>query len=110
MSRDWRVELVDAPVSAHRPSADQLFESVALRAGENGVGVLLTGMGQDGAAGLAAMHRGGARTIAQDEATCAVYGMPRAAQRLGVVDQELPLHAIAGAILRAVNSRSAVRS
>jgi two-component system, chemotaxis family, protein-glutamate methylesterase/glutaminase len=87
-----------------------LFESVARRAGEKGVGVLLTGMGDDGAAGLAAMHRAGARTIAQDEATCAVYGMPRAAQRLGVVDQQLPLPAIAAAIFRAVQNRTSARS
>lgn len=110
MGRDWKVELVDTPATLHRPSADQLFESVALRAGEKGVGVLLTGMGDDGAAGLAAIHRSGGRTIAQDQATCAVYGMPRAAQRLGVVDQELPLSAIAAAILRAVQGRTSARS
>jgi two-component system chemotaxis response regulator CheB len=109
IGRDWKVELVDTPTTVHRPSADQLFESVALRAGEKGVGVLLTGMGDDGAAGLAAMHRRGGRTIAQDQATSAVYGMPRAAQRLGVVDQELPLSAISAAILRAVQSRRPVR-
>jgi two-component system chemotaxis response regulator CheB len=110
IGRDWKVELVDAPATVHRPSADQLFESVALRAGEKGVGVLLTGMGDDGAAGLAAIRRRGGRTIAQDQATSAVYGMPRAAQRLGVVDQELPLPAIAAAIVRAVQSRRSVRS
>jgi two-component system chemotaxis response regulator CheB len=109
IGRDWTVELGDAPASTHRPSADQLFESVAVRARQNAVGVLLTGMGDDGAAGLAAMHRCGARTIAQDEATCAVYGMPRAAARLGVVDQQLPLPAIAKAIMSAVLSRSFVR-
>ncbi len=110
VGRDWRVELAQAPRSVHRPSADQLFESVAARAGANGVGVLLTGMGEDGAAGMAAMHRCGARTIAQDEATSAVYGMPRAAVRLGVVDQQLPLPAVADAIVRAVRSRSAART
>jgi two-component system chemotaxis response regulator CheB len=103
ISRDRRIELATAPASVHRPSANQLFESVATRAGEDGVGVLLTGMGEDGAAGLATMHRHGARTIAQDQATCAVYGMPRAAQRLGAVDQQLPLPDIAAAIIRAVN-------
>jgi two-component system chemotaxis response regulator CheB len=107
---DWTVELVDTPVVVHRPSADELFGSVAVRAGENGIGVLLTGMGDDGAAGLAAMHRGGALTIVQDEATSAVYGMPRAAQRLGVVDRQLPLPAIAGAIVRAASRRAEVRS
>jgi two-component system, chemotaxis family, protein-glutamate methylesterase/glutaminase len=109
VGRDWKIELVHTPATVHRPSADELFESIALRAGDKGVGVLLTGMGEDGAVGLAAMHRSGARTIAQDEATCAVYGMPRAAQRLGAVDQQLPLPAIAAAILRAVQTRVSVR-
>jgi two-component system chemotaxis response regulator CheB len=107
LGRDGRIELTDTPASVHQPSADQLFESVANRAGSSGVGVVLTGMGADGAAGLAAMHRTGARTIAQDEDTCAVYGMPRAAVRLGVVDQELPLTSIADAIVRAVRSKVA---
>jgi two-component system, chemotaxis family, protein-glutamate methylesterase/glutaminase len=108
IGRDWRIELVESPATVHRPSADQLFESVAQRAAERGVGVVLTGMGEDGAAGLAAMHRSGARTIVQDQQTSAVYGMPGAAQRLGVVDLELPLNAIAAAILRAVQSRRTV--
>jgi two-component system, chemotaxis family, protein-glutamate methylesterase/glutaminase len=106
----WTIELTDAPVVVHRPSADQLFESVAMRVGENGIGVLLTGMGDDGAVGLAAMHRRGALTIVQDEATSAVYGMPGAAQRLGVVDQQLPLPAIANAIVRGVRRAAGVRS
>lgn len=109
IGRDWKIELAAAPDTVHRPSADQLFESVAARAAESGVGVLLTGMGDDGAVGLAAMHRRGARTIAQDQATSAVYGMPRAAHRLGVVDQQLPLPDIAGAIVRAVNRTSVAR-
>ena len=107
---DGRVELAARPATVHCPSADQLFESVAAQAGARGIGVLLTGMGEDGAAGLAAMHRRGARTIAQDEATCAVYGMPRAAMRLGAVDQQLPLPAIAAAIVRATQGKSAVIS
>ena len=110
VGRDWRIELVDSPATVHRPSADQLFESVAMYAREKAVGVLLTGMGDDGAAGLAAMHRSGALTIAQDQATSAVFGMPRAAHRLGAVDQQLPLPAIAAAILRGAHSRSSVRS
>ena len=110
IGRDWRIELVDTPATLHRPSADQLFESVASHASEKGIGVLLTGMGDDGAAGLAAMHRSGALTIAQDQATSAVFGMPRAAQRLGVVDQQLPLQAIAAAILRGAQNRASVRS
>jgi two-component system, chemotaxis family, protein-glutamate methylesterase/glutaminase len=110
IGRDWRIELVDAPATVHRPSADQLFESVAMHAGDRGIGVLLTGMGDDGAVGLAAMHRSGALTIAQDQATSAVFGMPRAAQRLGVVDQQLPLASIAAAILRGAQSRTSVQS
>jgi two-component system, chemotaxis family, protein-glutamate methylesterase/glutaminase len=105
---DGRIELAARPATVHCPSADQLFESVAAHAGARGIGVLLTGMGDDGAAGLAAMHRRGARTIAQDEATCAVYGMPRAAMRLGAVDHQLPLTAIAGAIVRATQHKSVV--
>jgi two-component system chemotaxis response regulator CheB len=107
---DWNVELVDTPVGLHRPSADELFKSVAARAGASGIGVVLTGMGDDGAAGLAEMHRVGAQTIAQDEATSAVYGMPRAAARLGVVGQQLPLPSIAAAIVRAVSGKARVRS
>lgn len=103
----YRLELTTAPVTIHQPSANELFSSVAAHAGANGVGVLLTGMGDDGAIGLAEMHRCGARTIAQDEATCAVYGMPRAAHRLGAVDQLLPISAIASAVLRAAHSGSA---
>jgi len=110
ITREWRIELVDTPVTVHRPSADQLFESVALHARERGVGVILTGMGDDGAAGLAAMHRSGALTIAQDQATSAVFGMPQAAQKLGIVDQQLPLPGIAAAILRGAQSRTPVPS
>jgi two-component system, chemotaxis family, protein-glutamate methylesterase/glutaminase len=109
ISRDWKIDLASAPATIHCPSADQLFESVAARAAQNGVGVLLTGMGDDGAVGLGAMHRRGAQTIAQDQATSAVYGMPQAAQRLGVVDQQLPLPDIAPAIVKAVNSTSVAR-
>ena len=101
-----RLELASTPVSLHRPSADQLFESVAERAGRAGVGVLLTGMGEDGARGLLEMHRQGAHTFAQDEASSAVFGMPRAAQRLGAVaaGDLLPLDRLAAAVLRAVSA------
>jgi two-component system chemotaxis response regulator CheB len=101
-----RLELASAPVSVHRPSADQLFESVAERAGRAGVGVLLTGMGEDGARGLLEMHRQGGHTFAQDEASSAVFGMPRAAQRLGAVADGdlLPLDRLAAAVLRAVSA------
>jgi two-component system chemotaxis response regulator CheB len=101
-----RLELVASPVTVHRPSADQLFESVAARAGRSGVGVLLTGMGEDGARGLLEMHRAGARTFAQDEASSAVFGMPRAALRLGAVSRSdlLGLDQLAAAICRVVSA------
>jgi two-component system chemotaxis response regulator CheB len=101
LSAEQRLELHSTPESVHRPSADQLFESVALQ-GPAAIGVLLTGMGDDGARGLLAIHRAGGRTLAQDEASCAVFGMPRAAQRLGAVTDLLPLSDIAHAIKRAV--------
>jgi len=95
-----RVQLLDGPlVSRHRPSVDVLFRSVAIGAGANATGVLLTGMGDDGAAGLAEMHDAGARTIAQDETTCVVFGMPKEAIARGAVDQVLPLESIAAALL-----------
>jgi two-component system chemotaxis response regulator CheB len=100
-----RIELTSQPSTIHQPSANELFASVAERAGERGIGVLLTGMGEDGATGLAEMHRRGAQTIAQDEESCVVYGMPRAAVRLGAVGQLLPLHAIADAIMHAARAR-----
>lgn len=86
------------PVHHQRPSVDVLFNSVADAAGVNSMGVLLTGMGADGAKGLLAMKQKGAHTIAQDEATSVVYGMPREASKLGAVDEELPLQNIARAI------------
>jgi two-component system, chemotaxis family, protein-glutamate methylesterase/glutaminase len=82
-----------------RPSVDVLFASVAETAGADATGILLTGMGTDGAQGMLKMHRSGARTIAQDEASCVVYGMPREAVALGAADQILPLSAIAEAML-----------
>ena len=96
-----RLELAERPLSIHRPSADQLFGSIAETAGARAIGVILTGMGEDGAVGLAAMHAAGAHTIGQDAATSAVYGMPRAAFRLGAVDRVLALPDIALAILTA---------
>jgi two-component system chemotaxis response regulator CheB len=87
------------PVNHHRPSVDVLFHSCARFLGANAAGVILTGMGNDGAAGMRAMHQAGAPTIAQDEATCVVFGMPKEAIALGGVDQVLPLDAIAGAVL-----------
>jgi two-component system, chemotaxis family, protein-glutamate methylesterase/glutaminase len=96
-----RLELHTAPATIHRPSADQLFESVAQQ-GQAGIGVLLTGMGEDGARGLLAIHLNGGQTLAQDQNSCAVFGMPRAAQRLGAVTGMLPLDQLATAIQRAV--------
>jgi len=88
------------PVHYQRPSVDVLFHSVAGQAGANAVGVILTGMGADGAAGLKAMRDAGARTIAQDEKTCVVFGMPREAIRLEAAEQVLPLGDIAAGIVK----------
>lgn len=82
-------------VNGHRPSVDVLFESVARTAGSNAVGVILTGMGGDGAKGLLAMRRSGARTVGQDESTCVVYGMPKVAYELGAVESQEKLLDIA---------------
>jgi two-component system chemotaxis response regulator CheB len=92
----WRVALDDeAPVRFHRPSVDVLFHSLARLAGPLACGVLMTGMGEDGAQGLLAMRQAGARTAAQDEASCAVFGMPAAAIRLGAAQAVLPLDDVA---------------
>jgi two-component system chemotaxis response regulator CheB len=80
---------------------DVLFRSAARYAGPNAVGVILTGMGDDGARGMLEMKEAGAKTIAQDEATCVVFGMPKEAIKLNSVDKVMPLEAIAGAILSA---------
>ena len=95
------VDVVDGPpVSLHRPSVNVLFRSAAQAAGPNAVGVILTGMGDDGAAGLAELRRAGARTIAQDEATCVVFGMPKEAIAAGGVEEVLPLPRIAAQVLK----------
>ena len=95
-------------VCYQRPSVDVLFQSVAVTAGAGAVGVLLTGMGSDGAQGMLKMRQAGARTIAQDEATCVVYGMPREAVELGAAEQVLPLSMIAGAMLASRSHASKV--
>ena len=95
------LELDDQPQTLHRPSADVLFTSVAEHAGASGVGVVLTGMGDDGARGLLAMRRSGGRTIVQDESTSAVFGMPRAAYRIGAAIEVRPLDQVAAAVQRA---------
>ncbi len=90
------VNVMDGPlVSRHRPSVDVLFRSVAVSAGRNAVGVIMTGMGDDGAQGLLEMHETGAITIAQNEASCVVFGMPKEAIARGAVDYVLPLDQIA---------------
>ena len=95
------VEIKDGPlVCRHRPSVDVLFRSAARYAGANAVGVILTGMGDDGARGMQEMKEAGAATIAQDEATCVVFGMPNEAIKRGAVDTVLPLPAIPVAILK----------
>uniref|UniRef100_UPI0040565C53 protein-glutamate methylesterase/protein-glutamine glutaminase n=1 Tax=Agathobacter sp. TaxID=2021311 RepID=UPI0040565C53 len=85
-------------VSGHCPSADVLFQSVAKTAGKNAIGVILTGMGGDGANGLLAMRKAGARTIGQDEESCVVYGMPKVAYDIGAVQYQLSLTGIAGKV------------
>ena len=89
----------DEPVNRHRPSVDVLFRSVAAQAGANAVGVLLTGMGADGAEGLLEMKRAGSPTVAQDQATSVVWGMPREAVKRGAADEVLPLGAIASRVV-----------
>jgi len=94
-----------AKVSGHCPSVDVLFDSVAKTAGRNAVGVLLTGMGADGAVGLTDMKNAGAHTIGQDADTCVVYGMPMEAFKRGGVTEQLPLSAIGDAVLRRFSAR-----
>jgi two-component system chemotaxis response regulator CheB len=97
-----RLTSADA-VNGHRPSIDVLFNSVAQAVGQRSLGVILTGMGRDGAEGLLAMRRSGAETIGQDESTSLVYGMPRAAFEIGSVAKQLPLHRIGAQILSSTN-------
>jgi two-component system chemotaxis response regulator CheB len=91
-------------VGGHRPSVDVLFNSVAKVCGAAAMGVILTGMGRDGAAGLLAMRQAGAQTIGQNESTCVVYGMPKVAFELGAVEKQVPLSRIGAEI---VSARSA---
>lgn len=97
--------VMDGPlVNRHRPSVDVLFRSVAQVAGANAVGMIMTGMGDDGARGLREMHDAGARTYAQDEASCVVYGMPKEAIRMGGVDDVIPLDRFPGALTLAARN------
>ncbi|MCX7096235.1 MAG: chemotaxis response regulator protein-glutamate methylesterase [Methylobacter sp.] len=100
----YHVEIVEGPpVSRHCPSVDVLFRSVAKCAGKNSLGIIMTGMGDDGAKGLKEMHDMGASSVGQDEDSCVVYGMPKEAAKLGAVDRELPLIRIAGEIVASSN-------
>jgi two-component system, chemotaxis family, protein-glutamate methylesterase/glutaminase len=100
--------LVEGPtVTGHRPSIDVLFRAAARVSGPNTLGVILTGMGRDGAEGLLDLRNTGAHTIGQDEATSLVYGMPRAAFELGAVETQLPLHKIGARIVAATNAAKA---
>jgi two-component system chemotaxis response regulator CheB len=95
------VSVVDGPpVNRHKPSVDVLFRSAAECAGRDALAIILTGMGDDGARGMKALHDRGARTLAQNEATCVVFGMPREAIQMGAVDTVLPLDRVAAEILR----------
>lgn len=95
----YYVEIREGPlVSRHRPSVDVLFRSCARYAGKNAVGVILTGMGDDGAKGMKEMHESGAQTFAQDETSCVVFGMPKEAIALGGVDHIFPLNALAHSV------------
>ncbi|MCW7537087.1 chemotaxis response regulator protein-glutamate methylesterase [Aquabacterium sp. A7-Y] len=97
----YLVDVIDGPpVNRHRPSVDVLFRSAAKAAGANALGVIMTGMGDDGAAGLLEMRQAGARTLAQDERSCVVYGMPKEAVRRGAVERSVPLEAVAREILQ----------
>jgi two-component system chemotaxis response regulator CheB len=103
--RSYVVDVVDGPhVSRHRPSVDILFRSAAQHAGANATGVILTGMGDDGAAGLREMRDMGSHTVAQDEDSCIVYGMPKEAVERGAVAKVLPLKDVAGEIMRSVRA------
>jgi two-component system, chemotaxis family, protein-glutamate methylesterase/glutaminase len=103
-----RLQAAD-PVNGHRPSVDVLFESVA-RSGRPMTGAILTGMGRDGARGLLTMREAGAHTFGQDEASCVVYGMPKAAYELGAVQRQMPLARLAPAILESCALRGASQS
>jgi len=97
----YYVEIRDGPlVSRHRPSVDVLFRSAARYVGHNATAVIMTGMGDDGAQGMKELHETGAHTLAQDEATCVVFGMPKEAIALGGVDEILPLNQLAAAVIK----------
>jgi two-component system chemotaxis response regulator CheB len=99
----YHVEIMDGPlVNRHRPSVDVLFRSVARFAGKNAVGAILTGMGDDGAVGMLEMKEAGAYTVAQDEKTCVVFGMPKEAIKRGGVEKVVPLSEVTKTLLSKV--------
>jgi len=105
---NYMIDIKDGPpVSRHRPSVDVLFRSVARVAGRNAIGVIMTGMGDDGAKGLKEMRDAHAQTLGQNEESCVVYGMPKEAKEAGAVEEEMALNRLAGAILRAARSERA---
>ena len=107
---NFRARISDiAPVNGHRPSVDVLFHSVARAAHQGAVGILLTGMGRDGAEGLLAMRRAGGYALAQDAASCVVFGMPKAAIELDAVDEISSLRALPERLLRALEDRMTLR-
>jgi two-component system chemotaxis response regulator CheB len=107
---NYQIKLHDGePVNRHRPSVDVLFHSVAQFAGRNAVGVILTGMGNDGAAGLLAMRNAGAYTMAQDEASCVVFGMPREAIAMGASNEVVPLHQMSQRMMTQISAGQALR-
>ncbi len=106
----YRVEVKDGPlVTRHKPSVDVLFRSTAQAAGKNAIGIIMTGMGDDGAKGMKELHDTGALTVAQDEATCVVYGMPKEAVKAGGVDGELSLLSIPSLIVQSPNRTTFLR-
>ena len=110
-SAGYMVELAATPpVNRHRPSVDVLFDSAASLVGKKAIGVILTGMGKDGANGLLHMRQAGARTFGQNEASCVVYGMPREAALIGAVEEVLALEEIPGRILALLGRASLARS
>lgn len=107
---NYQIQLHDGPpVNRHRPSVDELFNSVARQAGRNAVGVILTGMGNDGAQGMLAMHQAGAWTLAQSEASCVVFGMPREAISGGGVSEVVDLSNISQQMLAKISAGQAIR-
>lgn len=104
------VEVTDGPlVNRHRPSVDVLFRSVSRCAGANALGIIMTGMGDDGAAGLLEMRQAGARTLGQDERSCVVYGMPKEAVKRGAVERSVALSTIAAEIVQQMSRGGAIR-